>query len=130
MMRYYDTLAEYDRDGFNVIVDKTWEDLHPQDSFDTSIDPDTGKPYYDVEDMCRKIDRGELDWFMLRVRVMHEDVELAVNYVGGFLYEDAREVLTDGVAEDMIQESLDEARKRVPELIEGLSKLVVDKALV
>ncbi len=129
-MRYYDTLAEYDRDGFNVIVDKTWEDLHPQDSFDTSIDPDTGKPYYDVEDMCRKIDRGELDWFMLRVRVMHEDVELAVNYVGGFLYEDAREVLTDGVAEDMIQESLDEARKRVPELIEGLSKLVVDKALV
>jgi hypothetical protein len=80
--------------------------------------------------MCRKIDRGELDWFMLRVRVMHEDVELAVNYVGGFLYEDAREVLTDGVAEDMIQESLDEAKKRVPILIQGLSKLVVDKALV
>ena len=129
-MRYYDTLAEYDRDGFNVIVDKTWEDLHPQDSFDTSINPDPGLPYYDVEDMCRKIDRGELDWFMLRVRVMHEDVELAVNYVGGFLYEDAREVLTDGVAEDMIQESLDEARKRVPILIQGLSKLVVDKALV
>lgn len=129
-MRYYDTLAEYDRDGFNVIVDKTWEDLHPQDSFDTSIDPDTGKPYYDIEDMCRKIDRGELDWFMLRVRVMHEDVELAVNYVGGFLYEDAREVLTDGVAEDMIWETLEEAKKRVPILIQGLSKLVVDKALV
>jgi hypothetical protein len=129
-MRDYTTLAEYDRDGFNVIVDKTWEDLHPQDSFDTSIDPDTGKPYFDIEDMCRKIDRGDLDWFMLRVRVMHEDVELAVNYVGGFLYEDAREVLTDGVAEDMIWETLEEAKKRVPELIEGLSKLVVDKALV
>ena len=129
-MRYYDTLAEYDREGFNVIVDKTWEDLHPQDSFDTSTDPDTGKPYYDIQDICRKIDRGDLDWFMLRVRVMHEDVELAVNYVGGFLYEDAREVLTDGTAEDMIAESLDEARKRVPQLIAGLSKLVVDKALV
>ena len=129
-MRDYTTLAEYDRDGFNVIVDKTWEDLHPQDSFDTSIDPDTGKPYFDIEDMCRKIDRGDLDWFMLRVRVMHEDVELAVNYVGGFLYEDAREVLTDGVAEDMIWETLEEAKKRVPELIEGLSKLVVDKAAV
>jgi len=129
-MRYYDTLAEYDREGFNVIVDKTWEDLHPQDSFDTSINPDTGKPYYDIEEMCRKIDRGDLDWFMLRVRVMHEDVELAVNYVGGFLYEDAREVLTDGTAEDMIAESLDEARKRVPQLIAGLSKLVVDTAQV
>jgi hypothetical protein len=122
-------LAELDRDGFNVIVDKTWEDLHPQDSFDTSIDPDTGKPYYDIEDMCRKIDRGDLDWFMLRVRVMHEDLELAVNYVGGFLYEDATEVLRDGTAEDMIWETVEEAKKRVPTLIEGLSKLVVDKQL-
>jgi hypothetical protein len=122
-------LAELDREGFNVIVDKTWEDLHPQDSFDTSIDPDTGKPYYDIEDMCRKIDRGDLDWFMLRVRVMHEDLELAVNYVGGFLYEDATEVLRDGTAEDMIWETVEEAKKRVPTLIEGLSKLVVDKQL-
>ena len=129
-MRYYDTLAEYDRDGFNVIVDKTWEDLPLEDLFDTSLDPDTGKPYYDVNDMARKIDQGALDYFMLRVRVMHEDVELAVNYVGGFLYEDAREVLTDGVAEDMIWETLEDAKKRVPILIQGLSKLVVDKALV
>jgi len=128
-MRDYTMLAELDRDGFNVIVDKTWEDLHPRDSFDTSIDPDTGKPYYDIEDMCRKIDRGDLDWFMLRVRVMHEDLELAVNYVGGFLYEDATEVLRDGTAEDMIWETVEEAKKRVPTLIEGLSKLVVDKQL-
>jgi hypothetical protein len=128
-MRDYITLAELDREGFNVIVDKTWEDLHPQDSFDTSTDPDTGLPYYDIEDMCRKIDRGDLDWFMLRVRVMHEDVELAVNYVGGFLYEDATEVLRDGTAEDMIWETLEEAKKRVPILIQGLSKLV-DKELV
>jgi hypothetical protein len=128
-MRDYTVLAELDREGFNVIVDKTWEDLHPQDSFDTSTDPDTGMPYYDIEDMCRKIDRGDLDWFMLRVRVMHEDVELAVNYVGGFLYEDAREVLTDGTAEDMIWETVEEAKRRVPTLIAGLSKLV-DKELV
>jgi hypothetical protein len=128
-MRDYTVLAELDREGFNVIVDKTWEDLHPQDSFDTSIDPDTGKPYYDIQDMCRKIDRGDLDWFMLRVRVMHEDVELAVNYVGGFLYEDATEVLRDGTAEDMIWETVEEAKKRVPILIQGLSKLV-DKELV
>jgi hypothetical protein len=128
-MRDYITLAELDREGFNVIVDKTWEDLHPQDSFDTSTDPDTGLPYYDIEDMCRKIDRGDLDWFMLRVRVMHEDVELAVNYVGGFLYEDATEVLRDGTAEDMIWETVEEAKKRVPILIQGLSKLV-DKELV
>ena len=129
-MRDYTVLAELDREGFNVIVDKTLEDLHPQDSFDTSINPDTGKPYYDIEEICRKIDRGELDWFMLRVRVMHEDIELAVNYVGGFLYEDAAEVLRDGTAEDMISETVAEAQKRIPQLVEGLSKLAVDTETV
>jgi hypothetical protein len=79
--------------------------------------------------MCRKIDRGDLDWFMLRVRVMHEDIELAVSYVGGFLYEDATEVLRDGTAEDMIWETVEEAKRRVPTLIQGLSKLV-DKVTV
>ena len=123
-MRDYTVLAELEREGFNVIVDKTWEDLHPQDSFDTSINPDTNQPYYDIEEMCRKIDRGDLDWFMLRVRVMHEDMELAVSYVGGFLYEDASEVLRDGTAEDMIWETVEEAKKRVPILIQGLNKLV------
>jgi hypothetical protein len=45
------------------------------------------------------------------------------------LYEDAREVLTDGTAEDMIWETVEEAKRRVPTLIAGLSKLV-DKELV
>ncbi len=125
-MRYYDTLAEYDREGFNVIVDKTWEDLPLEDLFDTSTDPETGKPYYDVQDMYRKIDRGDLDYFMLRVRAMYEDVELAVNYVGGFLYEDASEVLRDGTAEDMISETIEDAKKRVTQILEGLSKIPVD----
>lgn len=129
-MRHYDTLAELDRDGFNVIVDKTWEDLPLEHCFDTSINPDTNQPYYDIEQMARDIDSGKLDYFMLRVRAMHEDVELAVSYVGGFLYEDAREVLTDGTAEDLIWETVEEAKRRVPELIQGLSKLVVDKATV
>jgi hypothetical protein len=53
-----------------------------------------------------------------------------VSYVGGFLYEDASEVMRDGTAEDMIWETVEEAKKRVPTLIEGLSKLVVDKLTV
>jgi hypothetical protein len=129
-MRYYDTLAEYNRAGFDIIVDKTWEDLPLADLFDTSIDPDTGLPYYDVEQMARDIDSGKLDYFMLRVRAMYEDVELAVNYVGGFLYEDAAEVLRDGVAEDMIAETIEDAKKRVTQILEGLSKIPVDKSLV
>jgi len=125
-MRHYTTLAEYDRAGFNVIVDKTWEDLPLEDLFDTTTDPDTGLPYYDVHKMYADIELGNLDYFMLRVRVMYEDVELAVNYVGGFVYEDAMEVLKDGTAEDMIGESIIDAKKRVTQILEGLSKIPVD----
>ena len=124
MQRHYDELARYERDGFDVIVDKTWEDIPLADLFDTSIDPDTGKPYFDVEDMARKIDRCELDYFMLRVRVLLQGHELGSHYVGGFLYEDASEVLRDGVAEDMIYEAMLEAREEARKLVGFLNKVI------
>ncbi len=52
-MRHYDELASYDRDGFLVIVDKTWEDISLRDCFDDSC--------YDIKDMERKVNRYELD---------------------------------------------------------------------
>lgn len=103
MQRYYDTLLEEVRGPFNVILDKTWEDLHPKDCFDDSVT--------DIQEICEKIDRGSLDWFMLRCRVFYEGVELASDYIGGFLYDDAREILTDGVGEDIIEDTIRQARE-------------------
>lgn len=123
MQRYYDTLLEEQRGPFQVIVDKTWEDIPLGDLFDTSTDPETGLPYYDVEEMARKIDCGDLDYFMLRVRVLFDGYELACDYVGGFLYEDAREVLTDGVAEDMIWSATEAAKISAAELFHKLQQL-------
>ena len=121
MQRHYEHLATYQRDGFEVIVDKTWEDIHPRDLFDDTC--------YDIDDMCRKIDRGDLDWFMLRVRALVDGHELGSAYVGGFLYEDAREVLTDGTAEDMIWEALAEARKNGLALKDRLKDLCLEEQL-
>jgi hypothetical protein len=104
-MRYYDHLATYERDGFTVIVDKSWEDLSPRDSFDDSC--------IDVDEICKDIDNGNLDWFMLRVRVLVDSLEMGSHYLGGCLYKDAREVLTDGTAEDCIGEALYEAKREV-----------------
>ena len=104
-MRYYDTLAEFERDGYDIIVDKTYEDIHPRDCFDDSVS--------DIKQICEDIDSGKLDWFMLRVRVMVEGLELGNAYLGGCLYEDAREVLTDGTVEDQIDMALSEAKKDV-----------------
>jgi hypothetical protein len=104
-MRHYDELASFERDGFFVIVDKTWEDLNPRDQFDDCVT--------DLDKMCQEIDSGLMDWFMLRVRVLVDGLELGVSHVGGCLYEDAKEVLTDGLAEDLIYEALVEAKGQV-----------------
>jgi hypothetical protein len=130
----WEVLSKQARDGFTVIVEKHYEECHPEDLFDTSINPDTGKPYYDVDQMCRDIDSGDLDWFILRVRVLLDDVELGSDIVGGFLYEDARDVLTDGVAEDMIWTAMSEAEKRVVKLADSFGlkamQLSVDKQAI
>jgi hypothetical protein len=113
-MRYYDTLAEFERDGYDIIVDKTYEDLSPRDCFDECCD---------VDEICRDIDSGNLDWFMLRVRVLVEGLELGSAYLGGCLYKDAREVLTDGTAEDFIAEAMVEAKSQVYRLSKKFTEL-------
>lgn len=112
MNRYFDELARFERDGFTVVVDKTWEDVQVRDCFDDSC--------YDIRDMERKVNEGLLDWFLLRVRAILDDYEMGTVYLGGCLYEDAREVLTDGTAEDLIQEALVEARSNVHPMMRKL----------
>ena len=113
MTRYYDTIAEFTRDGFDIIVDKTYEDLNPRDCFDTD----------DIDAIVKDIDRGHLDWFMLRVRVFVEGLELGSSYLGGCLYEDPNEILTDGVAEDFIAEAMKEAKSQVYRLSKKFAEL-------
>ena len=117
MQRYYDTLAEYQRDGFHIIVDKTYEDLDPKDMFDPEMD--------DIDQIYADINSGKLDWFMLRVRVFAGGVELGTDYVGGFLYEDPRDVLTDGIVEDMICTALEEAKKQVRDLADQFCQMAL-----
>jgi hypothetical protein len=123
-MRYYDTLAEFERDGYDIIVDKSWEDLNPRDSFDESC--------CDIDEIIKDIDRGHLDWFMLRVRVLVEGLELGSAYLGGCLYEDPREILSDGTAEDLIDQAMVEAKSKVYRLSRvfgGLSEAVDREAV-
>ena len=114
-MRYYDELAVYERNGFDVIVDKSWEDLSVRDCFDESC--------HDIDEICKDIEYGNLDWFMLRVRVMVENIELSSQFLGGCLYKDAREVLTDGTAEDLIDQALTEAKRDVYRLYKKFQDL-------
>ena len=109
-MRHYDEIARYERDGFDVIVDKTWEEISLRDCFDDSC--------YNIAEMEEQVNNGDLDWFMLRVRVLFEGHELGSHYLGGCLYawNKVKDVLTDGTAEDCIYAALEEAKKEVNRL--------------
>lgn len=111
-MRYYDELAHYEREGFDIIVDKTWEDIAIHDLFDDTC--------HDIRELERKVDQGIYEWFMLRVRVLVDGHEMGSHYLGGCMYEDAREVLTDGTAEDCIWEAIKEAKAQVWPLMRQL----------
>jgi hypothetical protein len=113
MTRYYDTISEFERDGFDIIVDKTYEDINPRDHFEDD----------NMDEIIRKIDNGTYEWFMLRVRVLVEGLELGSAYLGGCLYEDPRDVLTDGIAEDFIAEAMKEARPKVYALKQRFAEL-------
>jgi hypothetical protein len=114
-MRYYDTIAEFERDGYDIIVDKSYEDLDPWSQLSECFDS--------KEQLYADIDNGKYEWFMLRVRVLVEGLELGSHWRCGCLYEDARQVLTDGTAEDCIDEALREAKREVYKLKQKFAEL-------
>ena len=117
-MRHYDELARYERDGFEVIVDKTYDDIDPWDHLSECFD--------DRDELYRKINDGDFEWFMLRVRVMLDGHELGSHYLGGCLYDwnKVSDVLTDGTAEDCIAEALHEAKTEARKLVGSLQRVV------
>ena len=115
MTRHYDELACYEREGFDIIVDKSYEDMAPKDCFDDT--------QFDIAEINHNIEHGNLDWFMLRVRVMVENIELSSEYLGACLYENASQVLTDGTAEDLIDQAMVTAKRDVYRLYKKFQDL-------
>ncbi len=123
-MRYWDELLRETRGDLEIVVDKSWEDIPIRDLFDESC--------YDIKDMEDKVNSGQLDWFMLRARVFVEGLEVGDAIVGGFMYEDARETLRDGTAEDLIYQAIEEAKPkfyRLSRVFGGLSEAVDNETI-
>jgi hypothetical protein len=114
-MMYFQEMKKFEKDGFEIIVDRTYEDCDPGDYFDDTVE--------DIEEIRRKIDRCEYTWFCLRVRALFEGHQLGCAYLGGCLYENPDEVLTDGVADEFVEEALYEAKENAKKLLESLTKL-------
>ena len=120
-MRHWDLIERFERRGFDIVVEKSYEDSHPRDHFDDTC--------WDIREMCRDIDRGKYEWFMLRVSVQLEGRTLAEEYLGACLYEDAREVLTDGTVEDLLSIALPRAQVEA-NYLKGLLTRLLDSQTV
>jgi len=110
-MKYFDTIDARTIDGFDIVCAVTPEDTHPRDSFDETPE--------DMAEMCRKIDLGLLDWFVVRVQAYRCGVLLGESYLGGNLYNNAREFVTEsgGYYDDLIFEAIGEANKTLNSLV-------------
>jgi hypothetical protein len=131
LTNYTTWVKEYKDGNFDVKIGYFPEDIYVGDCFDDSIDPDTGKPYYDTDEMARKIDMGYLDWFVARVQYLYDGIEMGSAYLGGNLYDDADKAIEEGLSgylEDMIDEARDEAQGRALEMVERLKKDFLEMA--
>lgn len=118
-MRHYEQLGSFERDGFEIVVDKTYEDIDPWSQLSECF-PSKYKLYKDI-------DSGRYEWFMLRVRALFQGHEMAETYLGGCLYERAEDVLTDGTVEDQLITVLREARAEALRLKQELVELDLEQ---
>lgn len=110
-MQHYDIIDKQTVKGFDIVCSTTYEDTHPRDLFDDTID--------DIGEMCRKIDLGLLDWFVVRVQAFKEGVLLGESYLGGNLYNNRQEFVTEsgGYYQELIEESIQDAQHKLDKLL-------------
>jgi hypothetical protein len=104
----YEQVNTEDIDGFRVVLSFAPEDMHPRDLFDDAIE--------DLEDICDKIDKGLLLWFVARVEAYKHDVLLGSDYLGGCLYESVRDFIEGGYYIDMVSNVTSEAKQMIAKL--------------
>ncbi len=127
MSEHYEVDSLGHKDGnFDVKVGYFYEDIHPSDLFDNSPNPDNdGKPYYDTDEMAKRIDSGNDAWFGFWAKYFYKGHEVGYANLGGLYYENDH---AEGVIEkeaksgdhcwykDVVEEAKDQAIKEVGDL--------------
>lgn len=95
-------------DGFEIVLSVTPDDTHPRDSFDDSC--------CNVDEVCQDIDDGRLVWFTARVEARKGHIVFGTDYLGGCLYRDAKEFISDDYFQDMKLAAITEAKEAIQTL--------------
>lgn len=105
-MTHYELINTEQYKCFDINFYITYEDTHPRDLFDDNE--------WDIQEICRKIDNGTYVWFIAKVTASKHGIELADDYLGGNLYENAMQFVTeDGYYADMREAVVMEAEAKI-----------------
>jgi len=108
-MTHWELINEKQFDGFDIRFYATPEDLPPHDLFDPTID--------DIDQICRDIDNGRFAWFCAKVTASKNGIELAADYLGGNLYENVRDFVSENdYYADMRATVIAEAKQAIQDL--------------
>ncbi len=93
-MKHYEHIHTEQYKDFDINFYVTYEDMHPRDVFDDTAE--------NINELCQKIDNGDYVWFIAKVTASKNGIELADDYLGGCLYDNEMQFVTeDGYYADM-----------------------------
>lgn len=97
--------------GFDIVFSVTYEDHEPDWDFESEEDK---------QDTLRRIENGDLVWFIARVQAHKNGVLLGTDYLGGCCYDSYMQfVEASDYYADMVVNAVSEARQTIAKLTEG-----------
>lgn len=112
-MTYYTTIHKETRDGFDIVFSTCPEDSKP-DFFESKEEE---------QQFWKDLDSGHTSWFIARVQAFKNGIELGTDYLGGCWYESEESFINESdYYGDMVHSAIDEAKKSILSLVEGLIK--------
>tara|TARA_E500000318_G_C3457365_1_gene171240 strand:- start:172 stop:537 length:366 start_codon:yes stop_codon:yes gene_type:complete len=95
---------------FDIIIQTIPEEVRIRDMFDDSINPDTGKSYYDVDYMEQQVENGSAEWSVVNVQCMLNGVELGSFAIGGAYLDEHYDLMSFVYDNGMIDEAKNDAK--------------------
>lgn len=109
-MTHYDLIHTEQYKGFDINFYAAYEDMHPRDHFDETE--------FNINELCQKINDGEYVWFIAKVTASKNGIELADDYLGGCLYENAMQFVKDNdYYFDMCERVVEQAKANIELLV-------------
>lgn len=107
-MNYWEKINTVSKEGFDLELSVTWEDLPLNQIFDDE----------EANEIAIQLERGDLVYFVAKVEGYKKGIRLSAPSIGGNVYQSYSDFVGSYEHEALIEEALEEAKARLKELTE------------